>query len=119
MTPLIWVFASQGLVLPSLVPFRMLIGLGIKMIVKALVALPSFLIAILSHGVHGSNLQSLDQVHVRLSKVLVLRDRLGRHLVGLNVRKTTTLRGLGLARLTRVLVRRTRHRWSRRRGTSR
>jgi hypothetical protein len=56
MTPLIWVFASQGLVLPSLVPFRMLIGLGIKMIVKALVALPSFLIAILSHGVHGSNL---------------------------------------------------------------
>jgi hypothetical protein len=46
-------------------------------------------------------------------------DRLGRHLVGLNVRKDTSLRGLGLARLTRGLVRRTRHRWSWRRGTSR
>jgi hypothetical protein len=33
----------------------------------------------------------------------VLRDRLGRHLVGLNVRRGTTLRVLGLARFTRGL----------------
>jgi hypothetical protein len=39
-----------------------------------------------------------------LTEVLVLRDRLGRHLVGLNVRRGTTLRVLGLARLTRGLV---------------
>jgi hypothetical protein len=39
------------------------------------------------------------------AEVLVLRDRLGRHLVGLNVRRGTTLRVLGLARLTRGLVR--------------
>jgi hypothetical protein len=34
----------------------------------------------------------------------VLRDRLGRHLVGLNVRRGTTLRVLGLPCLTRGLV---------------
>jgi hypothetical protein len=39
------------------------------------------------------------------AEVLVLRDRLGRHLVGLNVRRGTTLRVLGLACLTRGLVR--------------
>jgi hypothetical protein len=35
-------------------------------------------------------------IGVGRSNVLVLRDRLGRHLVGLNVKKTT-LRNLGLA----------------------
>jgi hypothetical protein len=49
----------------------------------------------------------------------MLRDRLGRHLVGLDVRRGTSLRALGLAHLTRGLVRWTRHRWSRRRGTCR
>jgi hypothetical protein len=39
------------------------------------------------------------------SEVLVLWDQLERHLVGLNVRKSTSRRGLGLARLTRGLVR--------------
>jgi hypothetical protein len=39
------------------------------------------------------------------AEVLVLRDRLGRHLVGLNVRRGTALRVLGLACLTRGLVR--------------
>jgi hypothetical protein len=58
-------------------------------------------------------------VCVRKFEVLVLRDRLGRYLVSLNVRKDTTFRGLELARLTKGLVRRTRHRWSRRSGTSR
>jgi hypothetical protein len=37
-------------------------------------------------------------------EVLVLRDRLGRLLVGLNMRKDIALRVLGLARLTRGLV---------------
>jgi hypothetical protein len=50
-------------------------------------------------------------------EVLVLRDRLGRHLVGLNMRRGTALRVLGLACLTRGLVRWTRHRWSWRRGS--
>jgi hypothetical protein len=40
---------------------------------------------------------------VRKVEVLVLRDRLGRHLVGLNMRRGTTLRVLGLASLTRGL----------------
>jgi hypothetical protein len=44
-------------------------------------------------------------VTVNKTEELVLRDRLGRHLVGLNVRRDTTLRVLGLARLTRGLVR--------------
>jgi hypothetical protein len=43
---------------------------------------------------------------VSVGKVLmVFRDRLGRYLVGLNVRRGTMLRGLGLAHLTRGLVR--------------
>jgi hypothetical protein len=42
---------------------------------------------------------------VRITEVLVLRDRLGWHLVGLNVRRGTTLRALGLPRLTRGFVR--------------
>jgi hypothetical protein len=55
-----------------------------------------------------------------VSWVLVLRDRIGRHPVGLNrVQKSDGLRDLGLAHLTRGLVRRTRHRWSRRSGTCR
>jgi hypothetical protein len=58
-------------------------------------------------------------VYVKKTEVLVLRDRLGWHLVGLDVRRDTTLRALGLARLTRGLIRWTRHRWSRRRGTCR
>jgi hypothetical protein len=39
------------------------------------------------------------------AEVLVLRDRLGRHLVGLNMRRSTSLRVLGFACLTRGLVR--------------
>jgi hypothetical protein len=42
---------------------------------------------------------------VRKAEVLVLRDWLGRHLVGLNVSRGTLFRVLGLARLTRGLVR--------------
>jgi hypothetical protein len=38
------------------------------------------------------------------AEVLVLRDRLGRHLVGLNVRRDTSLRVLGLTCLTRGFV---------------
>jgi hypothetical protein len=41
---------------------------------------------------------------VRQAEVLVLRDRLGRCLVGLNMRRDTSLRVLGLACLTRGLV---------------
>jgi hypothetical protein len=44
-------------------------------------------------------------VYVKKTEVLVLRDRLGWHLVGLDVRRDTTLRVLGLARLTRGLIR--------------
>jgi hypothetical protein len=42
--------------------------------------------------------------YVKKTEVLVLRDRLGRHLVGLNMRRDTTLRVLGLTCLTRGLV---------------
>jgi hypothetical protein len=44
-------------------------------------------------------------LHVIKAEVLVLRDWLGRHLVSLNMRRGTTLRVLGLACLTRGLVR--------------
>jgi hypothetical protein len=55
-----------------------------------------------------------------MSLRMVLRDRLGRHPVGLNrEQKSDGLRDLGLAHLTRGLVRRTRHRWSRCSGTCR
>jgi hypothetical protein len=46
-----------------------------------------------------------SDTNVRKTEVLVLRDRLGRHLVGLNVRRDTSLGVLGLACLTRGLVR--------------
>jgi hypothetical protein len=42
---------------------------------------------------------------VRKAEVLVLRDQLGWHLVGLNMRRSTSLRVLGLTCLTRWLVR--------------
>jgi hypothetical protein len=42
---------------------------------------------------------------VRQAEVLVLRDRLGRRLVSLNIRRSTSLRVLGLACLIRGLVR--------------
>jgi hypothetical protein len=44
-------------------------------------------------------------LHVIKVEVLMLRDWLGRHLVGLNMRRGITLRVLGLACLTRGLVR--------------
>jgi hypothetical protein len=51
---------------------------------------------------------------------VVLRDRLGQCLVGLKrEQEIGSLRDLGLVCLTGGLVRRTRHRWSRRSGTRR
>jgi hypothetical protein len=51
---------------------------------------------------------------------VVLRDRLGQCLVGLKREQhINSLRDLGLVCLTGGLVRRTRHRWSRRRGSCR
>jgi hypothetical protein len=49
--------------------------------------------------------KSEKDYYVRIIEVLVFRDRLGRHLVGLNVRRGTTLKVLVLACLTRGLVR--------------
>jgi hypothetical protein len=46
----------------------------------------------------------------------VLRDRLGRHLVSLNM-MDIVLSGLVLVCITRGLVRRAQHHWSRRRGS--
>jgi hypothetical protein len=57
---------------------------------------------------------------LEMSLRVVLRDRLGQCLVGLKrEQQIDSLRDLGLVRLTRGLVRRTRHRWSRRRGSCR
>jgi type IV secretory pathway VirB3-like protein len=57
---LIWVFILQRHALLFLAPSRMLIRLGIQMIVASLVAMLFSLVVILSHGVQGNNLLSLD-----------------------------------------------------------
>jgi hypothetical protein len=55
-----------------------------------------------------------------MSLRVVLRYRLGQCLVGLKrEQQIDSLMDLGLVHLTRGLVRRTRHRWSRRRGSCR
>jgi hypothetical protein len=46
-----------------------------------------------------------DRLVRKSAEVLVLRDRIGQHLVGLNMRRSTSLRVLGLTCLTRGLVR--------------
>jgi hypothetical protein len=61
----------------------------------------------LSSPGHGTETSEETAAEKPISKAeeLVLKYRLVRHLVGLNVRKNTVFRCLGLARLIRGLVR--------------
>jgi hypothetical protein len=70
-------------------------------------------------GLVSQRREDMDQVVLDMSLV-VLRDRLGQCLVGLKrEQQIDSLVDLGLVCLIRGLVRRTRHRWSRRRGSCR